>query len=139
MTQERGLVNEFEATDFVATAPDIEDNFNDILNVALGIHAAGNGKANQVHGGVLAKHERADLDGADTAFEVKFHGERYARELQNRNVGKKGARVEINRVAAGRLDDRNAFTGDVISEEGGRRGCDISGAPLQELHSTLRR
>ena len=42
MTQKRGLVNEFEATDFVATTPDIEDYFNDVCNVALGIHAAGN-------------------------------------------------------------------------------------------------
>ena len=42
MTQKRGLVNQFEATDFVSTTPDIEDHFNDVFNVALGIHAAGN-------------------------------------------------------------------------------------------------
>ena len=121
MTQKRRLVNEFEAADFVATTPDIEDDFNDIFNMALGIYTAGNGQANQVHGGVLAKHERADLDGAYAAFEVQFHGERHARKLRNRKVWKKRACVEINRVAARRLDDRNTFARSVISEEGRRR------------------
>src|SRR6516165_4657262 len=122
MTQKRGLVNQFEATNFVAATPDIEDDFNDVFHVALGIHAAGNGQANQVHGGVLAKHERADLDRADPAFEVKFHRECYARELRHRNVREKGAGIEINRMTARRLDDRNAFARDVIAEEG--RRCD---------------
>jgi len=70
---------------------------------------------------MFAKHERADLDRADAAFEVQFHGKRHARELRNRNVWKKCACVEINRVAARRLDDRNTFARSVISEEGRRR------------------
>ena len=62
---------------------------------------------------------RADFDGADAAFEIEFGGEGYAGKLVGRNVGEKGAGVEIDGVASGRLDDGHSLGGDVIAEIGG--------------------
>ena len=105
VAQKWRLVGEAQAADLVALVPDFEDDLDDVVDVALGIGAAGDGKADEIHLGSLAEHQRADLDGADAAFEVKFGGESYAGELFERNVGHKGAGIKIDGVASGWLDD----------------------------------
>src|SRR5579862_2091782 len=52
---------------------------------------------------------------------VQFHGESLARELGAWDVGQHAPSIDIDGVAARRLDDGNAVVGDMPSEVG--RGC----------------
>jgi hypothetical protein len=45
VAEEGGLMNDIVAADFFAAAPDIQDYFDDIFDVALGVDAARNGEA----------------------------------------------------------------------------------------------
>ena len=117
--QEWRLIGEPHAADFVAVAPDLEDDFNQVVNVALRVDAARNGEAHEVHLRGGGEHQRADFDGANAAFEIKFGGEGDAGELVLRNVRQEGARVEVDGVAARRLHDGHAVLCDVIAQIGG--------------------
>ena len=86
------MVDQFVSGNFHAPAPDIQNDFHDIFDLALRVDAARNGEANQVHGGVFAEHQRADLHGTNAAFEIELDGERDAGKLRNRNVRQKCAR-----------------------------------------------
>ena len=118
MAEERGLMNDFVARDFFAASPHIEDHFDYVFDVALRVDTTWNGKTHKVHGGVFSEHQRAYFDGTDATFEIEFIGERDTRQLRERNMRQKCASVEINGVAAGRLNDGNTFTGNVIPQEG---------------------
>src|SRR6185369_11190496 len=94
--QEGRFVGDLQAFNLIALAPDFEDYFDDVVNVALGIGAARDGEADEVHLGGFPKHQGADLDRADTAFEIEFVGERDTGELLQRDVRNEGASVEID-------------------------------------------
>ena len=49
VAQERHLVAELQSLNLFALLPDIKDDFDDIVNVALGIDTAWDSETNQVH------------------------------------------------------------------------------------------
>jgi len=49
-----------------------QNDFNYIVDVALGIDAAGNREADQIHLCRAREHQSADFYAADSAFQVKF-------------------------------------------------------------------
>ena len=81
--------------------PDFQDYFDDIVDVALGIDAAWDCEADQIHFCGTGEHERADFYGADSAFQIEFRRERYAGKLIGGNVRKEGAGVKVDGVSAG--------------------------------------
>src|SRR5215470_228339 len=56
VAQEWGLVGEFHASDLLALFPDVEDDFDYVVDVALRVDAAGNCKAHEVHFCGRAEH-----------------------------------------------------------------------------------
>src|ERR1700693_462069 len=118
--QEWRLVSQAHAGNGLAVLPDFQYHLDYIVNMALGVDAARDGETDQVHLSGGGEHQRADFDGADSAFEVEFGGKSYSRELIGRNVRQEGAGVEVNRVAAGRLDDGHSLRRDVITQICGR-------------------
>ncbi len=119
VAEEGGLVGEAETADFVAFVPDFGDDFDDVVDMALGVGATGDGEADEVHFGGFAEHEGADFDGADAAFQVEFGGESYAGKLFERDVGDEAAGVEVHGVASGGKDDGDSLLRQVIAEVGG--------------------
>ena len=87
--------------------------------MALGVDAAWNRQSDEVHLRGGGEHQGADFDGADAAFEIEFGGKRNAGELVSRDVREEGAGIDIDRVAAGRLNDGDSGCGDVVAEVGG--------------------
>jgi len=120
MSQERGFVRQAHAGNLVSVAPHFQNDFNYIVDVALGIDAAGNREADQIHLCRAREHQSADFYAANSAFQIKFGGERNSRELIRRNVREEGTGIQIDRMAAGRLDYGNALACDVIAEICGR-------------------
>ena len=116
MPEEWGFVGEAHASDRFALAINLKNHFDQIVDVALGIDAAGHGEANEIHLRGSGEHEGADFDGADPAFEVKLGGKGDAGELLDWDVRQEGASINIDGVAAGRLDDGNSAGSDVIAE-----------------------
>src|SRR6202158_6394172 len=113
--QEWRLVGQAHAGDGLAVLPDFQNHLDYIVDMALGVDAARDGEADQVHLGGGGEHQRADFDGADSAFEVEFGGKSYAGELIGRNVRQEGACVEVDGVTAGRLNDGHSLRRDVIT------------------------
>ena len=101
--------------DLLALFPDFEDDFHHEVDVALGVDAAGNGEAHQIHRRRCSEHQGSDLNRTDAAFEIEFIRERYGGEAIRRNVRQEGARVDVNGVASGRLHDRHALVGYVVA------------------------
>lgn len=99
--------------------PNFGDDFDDVVDVALGVGAARDGEADQVHFGRLAEHERANFYGTYAAFEVEFGRESYARKLFERDVGDEAAGVEVDGVASGRQDDGYSLLCQMIAKVGG--------------------
>jgi hypothetical protein len=99
--QERPVVYEFVSWNFLAPAPDIQDDFDHVFDVAWGVDAPGNGQADQVHGGVFGEHQRADFYGTNAAFEIKLDSECDTGKLRNRNMRQECSCIDINRVNLG--------------------------------------
>src|SRR5579862_332614 len=116
VAEEWGLVGEAHAGDVFSVLPDLEYDFDDIVDVTLRVNAAWDGEADKVHFCGAGEHQRADFDGADSAFQIKFAGQRDARKLIGGNVREKRASVEVDGVTARRLHDRHSLPGDVIAE-----------------------
>src|ERR1700693_2085780 len=96
VAQKWRLVGETHAWDRLAMLPDYENDFDHIVNVALGVDATRDGQPHQIHFCGAGKHEGADLDRADSAFEIKFGGQCSAGKLVRRDVGQEGAGIEID-------------------------------------------
>jgi hypothetical protein len=114
--QEWRFVGELQSTNGIALFPDFEDNFYYVIHVTLGVDAARNSKTNQVHFRGRAEHEPANFHGANSAFKIKFHGQRYTRELFERDVRQEGTGIQINGVSTRRLHDWDALVGNVIAK-----------------------
>jgi hypothetical protein len=74
-------VGSAHAGDLGSVLTDFQDYFDYIINVALGVDAAGDGEADQVHrrcggGRCWFEHQGANFYGADSDFEIAFGGER---------------------------------------------------------------
>ena len=119
MAEEWRFVGEAEAADLGAVLPDRGDDLDDVVDVALGVGAARDGEADEVHFGDLAEHEGSDFYGADAAFEIEFGGESYAGKLIQRDVRDEAAGVKVDGVASGRHDEGDSLLGEVVSEVGG--------------------
>ena len=87
---------------------DAGDHLDDVVDVALGVRATGDGKAYQVHGGgyfgavrAQAEHHGSDLAATHPAFGVQRAGQGLTRVLQRVEVGQHGPRVDEHRLCAG--------------------------------------
>ena len=69
---------------------------------------------------MAAEHDGADLAAADAALAVERDRQRLARVVERRDVGQQRPRIEVDRVAADRLDDRDAGRVERLAEVGGR-------------------
>ena len=119
VAQKRRFVAQLHSLNLFALLPNCKDDFHHIVNVALGVNTTRDGKTNQVHRRRCSEHQRANLNRTNSAFEIKFVGQRDARETVRRNLWQEGTRINVNRVASGRLHDRHAMLGDVVPKIGG--------------------
>ena len=62
MAEEWRFVGEAEAPDLLAIVPDLGDDLDDVVDVALGVGAARDGEADQIHFGGRTEHQGADFD-----------------------------------------------------------------------------
>src|ERR1039458_2243843 len=85
----------------------------------VGINGTGKSTLLRIVAGA-GEHQGTDLYGADSAFEIKFCGERDAGKLIRRNVREEGPGVKVDGVAAGGLNDGHTLARDVIAEIGRR-------------------
>ena len=95
--------------------------------MALRVRPARDRHADEVHRGRLlgavgvpAEHHRPDLARADPSGLVERDRERLPRVLERRDVREQRSRVEVHRVPAGRLHERNAGTVERLGEVLGR-------------------
>src|ERR1022692_3020904 len=70
--QERRLKCEPHALDSLAALPHREDHLDHVIYVALRVNATRDGQSHQVHRGCRSKHQRANLHGADAAFQIQL-------------------------------------------------------------------
>src|SRR5664280_1709636 len=68
--QERRLEREVHPPNLLAALPHREDHLDHVIYVALRVNATRNRQSYQVHRGCRPKHQRANLDGADAAFQI---------------------------------------------------------------------
>ena len=64
---------------------------------------------------------------------VEFHGQRLAGELVRRDVGQHARGIDIDGVAAGRLDDGDAVVGDVAAEVAGGDDAVVQVVGVEDL------
>ena len=103
------------------------DGFDHVVEVALGIGAAGDGETDQVHRGrdlgavgPQAEHDGSDLAGPHSAFLIQRAGQRLARVVQRVQVRQQRAGVDEDRVAAERDHDRHSRGLQRLTEVGDR-------------------
>ncbi len=130
MPQPRRLVGHPEP--FQGTGPrgDRDQHLTDIIDVALGVRAAGNGQSHKFLvsrevGSIwldLSEHDRTDLDSAYAAVEVEGAGKRLRRVLRGWDVREQGGGVEVDGVASGWPHDRDTGASRLVGQVGrGRR------------------
>src|SRR5437868_7054551 len=112
VAEEGGLVCEADAADGFTLGEGFKYHFREVVYVALGVDAARNRKANEVHRreGLmvsiripLAEHNAPDLYGTDSAGEIERADEGLAGILLYRNLRQERAGVDVDRMPAGRL------------------------------------
>src|SRR5688572_14960460 len=125
MAEEGGLVGDAEAGDGMAAGEGLQNNFSQVVHVALGVDAARNRQPDQVHGREvfgsgfrvpLSEHHAADLDAADSAGLIQRADEGLAGILLDRYLWEKGASVDVDGMAAGRLDHGNSAVAKLRGE-----------------------
>src|SRR4029077_11629531 len=102
-----------------AILPHFQNHFDHIIHVTLSVHAPRDGKPDQVHLGRGSEHQCADLDRTNSTLQVQLGSERNPGELFLRNVRQKGSSVQVDRVSARRLHNRNSLFRDVIAKISG--------------------
>src|SRR5215472_10742690 len=114
MAQSRGLGEDAHAGQIEGPVGDLCDDLDHVVDMALGVGAAGDGEADQVHrgrglgaAGVQTEHHRADLAGSDAAFEVQGAGECLPWISQRVDVRQHCPGVDKHGVAAERHDYRH--------------------------------
>src|SRR5450432_819601 len=108
---------DFVTTYGVAPAPNVKNDLDHVLDMALGVYTPRNCQPHQIHAGMLAEHERTDLYRADPAFQIQLYGQRHSRKLRGGNVFQKRPRINIYSVAAGRLDNGYSFLRNAIAQK----------------------
>src|SRR5215469_3016109 len=75
VAQERGFVGEAHPGDSLSILPNFEDHLDCIVDMALRVDAAWNGKANQIHFRGAGEHQGADFYTANSSFQIEFTGQ----------------------------------------------------------------
>src|SRR3974390_2682065 len=114
--QERSFVRQAHAGNLVAVLPNLENHFHDVVDVALGVDAAGDCETNEVHLRGTSEHQCADFYGTNSAFKIQFSSQSHTGKLVGGNMRQEGTGVEIDRMSTGRLNDRDTLARDVIAE-----------------------
>ena len=123
-------MDEAQAADRLAAVVQLGDPLDDVVHVALGVRAAGDREADEVERGpppragapvLRAEHDVADLAGAHADLLVQRDGQRPAGEALVGEVVAELAAVEVDRVAADRLEERHAGGREVVPDVRGGR------------------
>ncbi len=67
----------------------------------------------------MGEHDRADLAGADGAFQVEFHCQRLTGKFAMRDMRQHASGINIDGMTAGRLDGGDAGLVDALRQVGG--------------------
>ena len=86
MAQEWSLVSEAHSANLSAILPHFQYHLDQVVDVALRIDAARNGKADKIHLRGIGKHQGADFDRTDAPFQIEFRCEGNSRKLFGRNL-----------------------------------------------------
>ena len=113
MPQHRCLLYNPHAPEFLSPRIHIQQDLDDIVNVALSVHPSGDCKPHQFHGWgnklarfvVLAKHDATDFHRSDAARSEKLHNDRLARILLRRDMRQEPLGIQIDGVSTWRFDD----------------------------------
>src|SRR5438067_1456291 len=70
VAKKRSLVGEAHAADVFAMGPDVEDHFDNVIDVALGVDAARNREADKVHLCGRGEHQGSNFHRAHAALEI---------------------------------------------------------------------
>jgi len=95
--------------DGLAIFPDFEDYLTTLVDVALGVDAARDCEANQIHLRCGREHQRA-ISTERFRLRDRVRLRSATPEIDLPGCGGKGAGVEVDGVAAGGLDDGHALT-----------------------------
>ena len=114
-----------EAADRTLPRIHFENRFHHVIDVALRVNAAGDGQAQQFVAGVRRRTSPSrSRPTAHAGVPVEFDGQRLAGKLVPRDMRQHAAGVDIDGVAAGRLDDGHAVVGDVAAQVAAWTRCD---------------
>src|SRR5579863_7032588 len=94
--------------DTVTALKYLDNDFNQVVNVALGIYTARNCQANQVHLCSSGEHQCADFNRTYTSLEIQLCRQRDTGKLIGRNAREEGTCIDIDGVSARGLNNRNA-------------------------------
>ena len=70
MSQELRFVLDFKTADTVLVGVYFEDGLNEVIDVALGIDAAGDGEPKELMLRIFSEHHGPDLDGANSGVPI---------------------------------------------------------------------
>ncbi len=107
--------------------------FYHVIDVALSVDAAWNGEPQQLVPCRTGEHEAADFDASDAGVAIEFDRERLSRELMGGTVGQHARGIDIDGVAAWRLDDGNALVSDVAAKVPGRNDAVVEIVGVENL------
>ena len=126
MPQHGRLGDELVGGNRLRLLEDLRHRVGGVLELARGVRAPRNREPQELEARmpvlprrrIAAGHDRADLGAAHAAREVERARERPAGEAGRRDVRQRLAGVQVDGVAAGRLDDRGTGRGERLAEVG---------------------
>src|SRR5579863_3363264 len=116
MTQKRRFVGQAHTFNPFAVPEDLNDDFNQIIDMTLRVNAPRHCQPDEVHLCRTRKHQGANLDRTHTPLEVQFGTECYTGELMRWNVRQESARIDIDGMASRRLNYRYSGLRDVVAQ-----------------------
>src|SRR4051812_549915 len=110
------FIAEAHAGDLLAILPNLENDFDYVIDVALCVNASWYCEPHQVHLRSGGEHQGADFYRADSTFEIQLGCKCHSRKFIRRDVRQESTRIKIDSVSARRLHDRHALARDVVAE-----------------------
>ena len=139
-----GLLDDAVTSQPLRPSGHLSAHLDHIVDVALGVRATRDRKADELHGrgglrsiGVAPEHDGADLAASYAAGLVERDDERLSRVAERRHVGEQSPRIDVDRVTAHRLDDRDARLFDPFAEIGGGANAVIQVVVADRLFEPL--
>src|SRR3954462_11580802 len=102
------LILQLQSADGVAVLPNLQNDFNDIVDVTLRVNASRDCQAHQVHLCGRPEHQRTDLYGTNAALEIKFGRKRNTGKLVELHMRKESACINVDCMSARGLHNGDA-------------------------------